>query len=228
MREYYKNLLGGRIFLAMGVVVFGVAFAVHAYDSTNTYNNTLMQFTGEENGMTLDGISTISFEGVAGGYIYGMAAIPATNDMSTYSNVAVSFGQLLGSATETNENFYVPIKARSLEIVGNSLATNLILSGDAQISGVLHADGSGLSNLNASELSGKLPDTALPANGVWDVSGMTITNLMINGQDLAATLDSYQQQLDSQNLTAGGIVNGNLEKTCVQIFCPGHSELLQD
>ncbi len=140
---------------------------------------------------------------IQGGFVYNHGAINPGDVGITFTNagirdVTVSVGQLSGVDPETgvvitNAANLLPLKAQSLTVVSNIAA-----------GGVFVGNGSGLTNLNAGFFSGSLNASSLPTSGVWNASGVTITNAVMSGQA------SIKSLTVTSNLTVSGTLAGLL------------------
>jgi len=125
---------------------------------------------------------------VQGGFIYNHGVVNPDDVGLTFTNagirdITISAGQLSGVDPETglvitNSANLLSLKAESLETTGNITA-----------GGSFIGDGSGLTNLNVNFLSGPIPASSLPTFGTWNASGVTITNLAVQGE---LDMDGYK------------------------------------
>lgn len=141
---------------------------------------------------------------VRGGFIYNHGAINPGDLGLAFTNagvrdVTVSAGQLSGidpetGAAITNSANLLSLKAESVTTVSNITA-----------GGTFVGDGSGLTDLKATAVSGVLPASALPVSGTWNASGVTIENASLSGTVHVAG-DSLTV---STNLTVQGVISGD-------------------
>jgi hypothetical protein len=141
---------------------------------------------------------------VQGGFIYNHGAINPGDVGMTFTNagvrdITISAGQLSGVDPETglaitNSANLLSLKAESLETTGNITA-----------GGEFVGDGSGLTNLTVTSLSGTIPASSLPSSGTWNAAGVTIQNANLAG-DIHVDGDVLTI---STNLTVQGIIRGD-------------------
>lgn len=126
---------------------------------------------------------------VSGGFVYNHGFINAgdiyTNGVAFTNtgirDVTISAGQLSGVNPETgmlitNPANLLSIKAQSLATVSNVTA-----------GGKFIGDGSGLTNLKASSITGSLNAGNLPTSGSWNAAGLTVSNLAFAGNVASMT-----------------------------------------
>lgn len=139
---------------------------------------------------------------VQGGFVYNHGIINPGDAGLTFTNegirdITISAGQLSGIDPETGNVITNPanllsIKAESLTTVSNVTA-----------GGTFVGDGSGLTNLNAAKINGRIKVSNLPSSGTWNASGLIITNAQLAGNVTVNTLTV------STNLTVQGTISGN-------------------
>jgi len=117
---------------------------------------------------------------VQGGFIYNHGVINPGDVGMTFTSagirdVTVSAGQLSGVDPETgivitNSENLLSLKAKSLMAVSNVTAGGRFIG-----------DGAGISNLNFQLFNGSVQAAQLPTSGVWNASGVMVSNLNSSG-----------------------------------------------
>lgn len=157
---------------------------------------------------------------VQGGFIYNHGAINPDDYGLTFTNagirdVTISAGQLSGVDPEsgeviTNAANLLPIRAQSLESSADIHAASNIVAG-----GTFVGDGSGLTNLSVEVFSGTIQASqieggvltagVMPTSGVWNASGLTLSNPALAGR-IQVSGDALSV---STNLTVEGTISGD-------------------
>jgi len=151
---------------------------------------------------------------VQGGFIYNHGVINPADVGMTFTNagirdITISAGQLSGvdpetGAVITNSANLLPLKVQSITAASNIVA-----------GGMFVGDGSGLTNLSVDVFSGTiqadqieggaLSSSVMPTSGVWNASGLTISNPVLAGQIQV----SGESLTVSTNLTVEGTISGD-------------------
>ncbi len=157
---------------------------------------------------------------VQGGFIYNHGSVNPDDYGLTFTNagvrdITISAGQLSGVDPETgtiitNSANLLPIKAQSLESSADIVAASNIVAG-----GTFIGDGSGLTNLSVEVFNGTIQAdqieggaisaSVMPTSGVWNASGLTITNPVLAGQ---IQVDGETLNI-STNLNVDGTISGD-------------------
>jgi len=185
---------------AMTVVTMCVLMGASAWaDTTNTGNLFVPGFVeaygfGEQAGMNTVGATNSIFVGYDAGAnatgafnsaVFGaFSTIPSgaryqfvygahlTNGAPDFSHLFGHLGTNYVAFTKDGASFYVPITL----VAGNLTLTN---------GGTLNLTGANVTGLNASQISvGQLPASVMPAGGIWNAGNMTISNVVIQGNNL--------------------------------------------
>lgn len=161
---------------------------------------------------------------IQGGFIYNHGAINPGDVGMTFTNegirdVTVSVGQLSGVDPETgivisNAANLLPLKAQSLTAVSNIVA-----------SGSFIGNGSGLTNLNVNSLSGSINASSLPTSGVWNASGVTITNAVMTGQTSIRSLTVTSNLAVNGTLVGTLNAGGNVISNAGSVYITGNANI---
>lgn len=155
---------------------------------------------GAASGKVVDGSDGVN---MGSNQVYNLGFIDLSAVSNDFTDVevgcfAISAGQLCGINPETGE------------IITNAVSLLPILVRSAYVAGEVNAslftgDGSGLTNLWAGNLTGRIPLGTMPTSGVWNVSGLTLQNANFEG-----ALSVEGQSLDiGSDLNVQGTLSGN-------------------
>jgi hypothetical protein len=139
-----------------------------------------------------------------GGFIYNHGVINPGDMGLTFTNagirdITVSAGQLSGIDPETGAIITNAANLLSLKVESLTTASNITAGGK------FVGNGSGLTNLNATNLTGRITTANMPSSGTWNASGVTITNVKFAGniQVAGSSLNV------ATNLTVQGTISGS-------------------
>ena len=106
-------------------------------------------------------------------------------------------------AHTTNDYTYVWSDGTAVSSTTSNQFTVHAQNGIRLLGGPVEGDGGDLTNLTASHIVGRIPASSLPTSGVWNASGVTITNASLAGNVTVSSLTV------ATNLTVQGIISGN-------------------